>query len=144
MAKVTFKSDVTWTGEGVKSVARVKQHELIIDESSALGGKSEGPNPVEFILASLGGCINVLLVSLASHYDVELEAVATRVEGDLDSDGYMELAPVRPGFQEIRYIIEVKSPSPRDRIEALAAHAQRICPVKDTLTGVPMVQIQAA
>ncbi|GAB6936099.1 OsmC family protein [Calditerricola yamamurae] len=145
MAKVTFSSDVVWTGEGVRSVAHIRDKQVVIDEPPSLGGDDLGPNPVELILAALGGCLNVLIASFAKLHGVELRGVRVKVEGDLDPDGFTERNPnVRPGFLEIRYHIEIDSPSASERIQALLDHVQRVCPVKDTLKGVPVVAKETA
>ncbi|MBX6395878.1 MAG: OsmC family protein [Alicyclobacillaceae bacterium] len=142
MAKTTFLADVSWSGEGVRSTARIRNKEVVIDEPASLGGTDQGPNPVELILAALGGCLNVLVTSLAPHHQVDVRGVRIRVEGDLDPDGYTEKNPnVRPGFQEIRYDIQIDSPSPPENIRALIEHVERVCPVKDTLRGVPTVAV---
>lgn len=141
VAKRTYNANVIWTGNKVQSVAIMNNHRLVIDEPVALGGDDEGPNPVQLLLASVGGCINIMIHMLAPRYEVELEEVETYVEGDLDPDGYRERAPVRPGLLEVRFAVKVVSPAPQEKVEALIAHAHRVCPVKDTLTGVPLVQM---
>ncbi len=141
MAKATYKTDVVWTGENIKSVARANGHDFVIDEPKSLGGTDEGPNPVEYLLASLGGCLNVIIAMLAPRYDVELKGVVTKVEGDLDPDGFMEVAPVRTGFDAIRYKIEIDTDAPAEQVEKLIAHTEKLCPVKDTLTGVEMTRV---
>lgn len=143
MANITFSTEVTWAGTGVRSTADINGKEIIIDEPPALGGTDLGPNPVELILAGLGGCINVLVALFAEQHNVELQDVQTSVEGDLDPDGFLEKAPVRPGFQSIRYNINIVSPSAPENIQALIDHVERVCPVKDTLTGVPTVNVEA-
>lgn len=144
MAKDTFYSDVEWTGSGVKSIGASGKHQVAIDEPPSFGGADDGFNPVELVLAGLGGCLNVLLVAFAPQHGVELKSVKTSIEGDLDYDGFLERAPVRFGFQEIRYRIDLVSDSPQENIDKLLEHAQRICPVKDTLRGVPVVNISTA
>jgi uncharacterized OsmC-like protein len=141
MAKLTFSSNVTWSGEGVRSTADINGKQVIIDEPPALGGTDQGPNPVELILAALGGCINVLVPLFAKQHGVELKGCRVHVEGDLDPDGFMEKADVRPGFSEIRYRIDIDSPSDPAKIQALIEHVERVCPVKDTLKGVPAVAL---
>jgi len=139
MAKTTFSSIVEWTGTAVQSVAKIRSHEVVIDEPLGMGGQDQGPTPVELLLAGLGGCLNVLISGLAPLYGVALDHVTIIVEGDLDPDGYREIDPtVRPGFLAIRYRVQVDSPSPRPQVEALIRHAERVCPVKDTLKGVPV------
>jgi len=144
MATVTFESDVTWTREGVLSIADIGGKEVIIDEPPSLGGTDKGPNPVEYILAALGGCINVLVASFADNFDVEVDDVKVHLEGDLDPDGFLGKNPnVRPGYEEIRYEIILDSPSPQENIDALIAHVEKVCPVKDTLTGTSVINTKS-
>lgn len=138
MANVTFKSDVKWTGDGVSSDAQSGPHTLRIDEPEALGGKNTGPNPVELLLSALGGCLVVLVNAFAPAHGVEVKNVQVEVEGDLDPDGFQGLSDVRPGFSEIRCKLDVDSPSPADKVAELKAHAVSACPVKDSLSGVPV------
>lgn len=138
MANITFKSDVRWTGDGVSSDAQSGPHTIRIDEPEVLGGKNTGPNPVELLLSALGGCLVVLVNAFAPAHGVEVKDVRVDVEGDLDPDGFMGKSDVRPGFSEIRYKLEIDSPSPAEKIAALTAHVVKVCPVKDTLSGVPV------
>ena len=136
MATTTFVSEVKWSGEGVLSIADVNGKEVLIDEPKNLGGTDKAPNPVEYILAALGGCINVLVISFAGKFDVDVKGLDVHVEGDLDPDGFLGKNPnVRAGYEEIRYTVQLDSPSPVENIEALLAHVDKVCPVKDTLSG---------
>lgn len=144
MVTTTFRSDVKWTGEGVLSIADIDGKEVIIDEPPSLGGTDKGPNPVEYILAALGGCINVLVTSFADNFDVKVKDVQVKIEGDLDPDGFLGKNPhVRPGYEEIRYRVEIDSPSPQENIKALLKHVDEICPVKDTLQGTRVINTKA-
>ena len=139
MANQRFRSSVTWSGEGVRSVARMKNKEVIIDEPAMMGGTDQGATPVEYLLAALGGCINVCMVSFAPMHGVELRDVRTTIDGLLDPDGFTGKNPnVRNGFSEISYSIEVDSPSPVEAVRELIQHAEHACPVKDTLKGVSL------
>lgn len=145
MATVTFQSDVKWTGEGVLSIADIGGKEVIIDEPPSLGGTDKGPNPVEYILAALGGCINVLVTSFAENFEVEVKDVQVHIEGDLDPNGFLGKNPnVRPGYEEIRYHVELDSPSPQENIDALLEHVDKVCPVKDTLQGTRVINTKTA
>jgi uncharacterized OsmC-like protein len=138
MPIIPFSATTKWAGEGVRVDVAIRNHRLVADEPAELGGGDAGPNPVELILAGLGSCLTVLAALFAPHHDVVLEDFSVDVEGDLDPDGFQELADVRPGFLDIRYRFTVKSSSPSERVEALLEHIQRVCPVKDTLRGVPV------
>lgn len=142
MANITFESEVTWSGKGVMSMASTGGKQFIIDEPVSLGGTDKGPNPVEYLLGALGGCINVLVMSFAPLHNVEVSNLDVHVEGDLDPDGFLGKNPdVRVGYQEIRYEINIDSPSPTENIEALIEHVEKACPVKDSLSGVPTKRI---
>ena len=138
MAVITFNSEIKWTGNGVSSDAISGPHTLRIDEPEALGGENTGPNPVELILSGLGGCLVVLVNAFAPAHNVEVKDVKVQVEGDLDPDGFLGKSDVRPGFSEIRYKLHIESDSPQEHIAALTEHVTRVCPVKDTLAGVPV------
>jgi uncharacterized OsmC-like protein len=129
---------VSWTGTSTQCDAVSGTHTVRIDEPPALGGTNTGMNPVELLLSSLGGCLIVLVHSFASTYEVDVKGVSVDVEGDLDPDGFMGRAPVRAGFSEIRYKVNVDSDSDPEKIAALIAHAENSCPIKDTLSGVPV------
>lgn len=136
MANVTFASEVKWSGSGVLSTADVKGKKFDIDEPKELGGTDRAPNPVEYLLGALGGCINVLVTTFADQFSVEVRELNVHIEGDLDPDGFLGKNPnVRPGYEEIRYRIDIDSPSPNENIKALIDHVEKVCPVKDTLQG---------
>ncbi|WP_174614432.1 OsmC family protein [Virgibacillus ihumii] len=142
MANVTFKSEVAWSGSGVLSTADVQGKKFDIDEPVALGGNDAAPNPVEYLLGALGGCINVLVTTFAEQFSVDVKDVNVHIEGDLDPDGFQGKNPnVRPGYQEIRYQISIDSPSPNENVKALIEHVEKVCPVKDTLQGTTLKNI---
>ncbi len=139
MAEITLTSDVTWSGEGVRSTANIRDKQVVIDEPQALGGTDQGPNPVELLLSCLGGCLNVVITSFAEKFGVQIDHLHIHVEGDIDPDGFTGKNPqVRPGVLGIRYHIDIESPSPSDKVQALLQHVEKVCPIKDTLSGVPV------
>ena len=44
-----------------KLEAKARSFSFVIDEPGALGGTNEAPNPVEYLLGSLAGCLNIVL-----------------------------------------------------------------------------------
>ncbi|RHX88504.1 OsmC family protein [Leptospira stimsonii] len=142
MAKELFYSDAKWSREGVKILLESRGHRWVVDEPESLGGKDEAANPVEYVLRGLASCLGVLISAFSPAFQVELKDFRVHVEGDLDPDGFLGKAPVRTGFQEIRYTIEVESDSPRENQDRLLEHIQKICPVKDTLQGVSVLPLE--
>ena len=138
MDKMTFRSVVTWTGQGLSSDARSGPHTIRIDEPEDLGGANSGPSPVQLLLSALGGCLVALVNTFAPVHGVEVKDVRVDVRGDLDPNGVMGTSDVRPGFSQIHYNLKIDSPSPAEKIEELTNHVVKVCPVKDTLSGIPV------
>lgn len=138
MAKTTFRASTAWTGKGLHVISKARRFEVSMDEPESLGGTNLGMNPVELLLSSLGGCLAVLVPAFAAEQGLQIDDVTVALEGDLDPDGFMGKAPVRPGFQDIRVKLNVTSPEPREKIEKLIELVFQRCPVKDTLSGVPV------
>src|SRR5699024_4199167 len=146
MAKKTYVSEVKWSGEGVLSVAHTNGKQLIIDEPKQLGGTDQGPNPVEYVLSALGGCVNVLVVSFAKSFGVQVEEVHVHLGGGVDSYGCCGKSPnVRDRYEDSRYVVDLAYSSPEEIIRALLHHVDQVCAVKDTLQGttVTLVNKQA-
>lgn len=141
MANMVFKSKVNWTGAGLQSDAVAGPHTVRMDEPEALGGSNTGQNPVELVLSALGGCMVVLANAFAPAHGVTIKDVQVEVEGDLDPNGFMGKAPVRPGFSAIRYKLHVDSDSDADSVAALVKQVESSCPVKDTLAGVSVSSV---
>ncbi len=98
-------------------------------------------NPVEAILCALGACQTIVAFAFAEQHGIELEDFRVELEGDLDTDGFLGLSDVRPGFSEIRFNMHIKSNSPEDEVLKFVDFIEKTCPVGDTLeNGVKLVR----
>lgn len=128
----TFKA-TAHLQQGMVVKARSRNFEITIDEPPSLGGTDEGMNPVELVLCALGACQSIVARVYARKFDVNLEAFWVEVEGELDTDGFMNKSDVRRGYLDIRYNIHIKTDAPRERVEEFVAFIERTCPVGDTI-----------
>ncbi len=64
----------------------VNGHKLIIDADSKVGGENRGPRPKPLMLAALGGCTAMDVISILKKMRVEVESFNVKVEGDLTED----------------------------------------------------------
>ncbi|HPR17956.1 MAG TPA: OsmC family protein [Candidatus Cloacimonadota bacterium] len=136
MAVTVFKSNVGWAGKSLVATGGTRNFQVTMDEPQQLGGSDTGMNPVEMVLTALGGCLVICGVAFARLCKVELKDISVELEGDLDTDGFLGKNPnVRNGFQEIRFHINIDSPSPQENIENLKKLIEERCPVSDTLKG---------
>ena len=132
MAKATFKA-TTQLHEGTKVTAKTRNFTLTIDEPESLGGTDTGMNPVEAVLCALGACQAIVARVYAPKFDISFSDLWLDVEGDLDPDGFMNKADVRPGYSEIRYTMHIKTDAPKDKVDEFVRFVESKCPVGDSL-----------
>ncbi|WP_422659989.1 OsmC family protein [Paenibacillus sp. EC2-1] len=119
--------------QGMVVKAKSRSFEITIDEPTSLGGTDEGMNPVELVLCALGACQSIVARVYSRKFDVNLEDFWVEVEGELDTDGFMNKSDVRRGYSDIRYNIHIKTDAPKERVEEFVAFIERTCPVGDTI-----------
>ena len=137
MAKEVFKS-TTILKEGMKVECSARDHKIVLDEPTELGGTDLGMNPVEAVLCALGACKCIVARCYAKLHRVNLQDIKIELEGDLDPDGFMGKNPdAKIGFSEIRNKIYIKSNSSEEDIKKFIEFIDKTCPVADTLTNSP-------
>jgi uncharacterized OsmC-like protein len=135
MSLATFKATSRSLG-GMKVENQVRDFRVIMDEPVELGGTDEGMNPVEALLSALGSCQVIVANAFAKSQGIDLQDFWVELEGDLDTDGFLKgAAGVRPGFQEVRFTMHIKTSSPPEKVEAFQRFIEARCPVGDTLCG---------
>jgi putative redox protein len=64
----------------------VNGHKFNIDAAGQVGGEDRGPRPKTFMLAALGGCTGMDVISILKKMRVEVESFNVKVEGDLTEE----------------------------------------------------------
>ena len=101
-------------------------------EPPVLLGEDEAPNPVEYVLHALAGCMTTTLVYHAAARGIRIESVESELEGDLDLHGFLRLdETVRNGYENIRVKFKVVSDASEEELADLA----RISPVFDIVSN---------
>ena len=137
MAAKSLKFTVTGNSESPsKLMVSVREFSFAIDEPESLGGTNAGPNPVELVLSSLAGCINVVVHMVAAERNVNIRGLRLTVEGDLDPSRLMgSPTDSRPGFSAIALTAEIDSDASADEITEILRIAETRCPVNDNLNN---------
>ena len=73
-----------------KTIVKARRFEMIIDEPEDLGGTNAGANPVEFVLAALSGCLNVMCHLIAKEMNFTLRSVEMTLSGNLNPAKYSD------------------------------------------------------
>lgn len=113
-----------------------------IDEPPVLLGANKGANPVEYLLVGLSGCLTTSMVAHAAARGIELKSVQSRLEGDLDIQGFLGLSETIPvAYQEIRVSFKIEADITDQEKEELLEMAQKYSPVFNTVTRPITVQV---
>jgi uncharacterized OsmC-like protein len=99
-------------------------------EPQILLGRDEGANPVEFLLHALIGCITTTMAYHAAARGIEIAAIDSTIEGDVDLRGLLRIADVRPGYREIRVKMRVKTEGAAKKLAELLSFS----PVYDVVS----------
>jgi len=151
LARFTFRAANRWlkgsrsrtTVQGFWGVGSYNEREEFVldsDTPDLIVGSNEAPNPFEYFLHALVGCLTTTFVYHAALHGVRVQALESRIEGDLDVHGFLGLREeARRGFQEVRAIFRVKADCGEPELRELMRIAQRHSPVSEMLA--PAVQL---
>lgn len=156
LAKCTFRATNTWISGG-HNQARIRDFygagedrthrqnfSMEVDEPPLLLGEDLGPNPVEYVLSALSGCLTSSLVYHAAARGIDIEEVESHLEGDLDLRGFLGLAPdVRNGYNNINVTFRIKADAPQEEIDELIKLARDRSPVFDIVSHPVNVTVTA-
>jgi len=110
--------------ENMSFESEINGHKIVIDAKEDVGGQDRGPRPKPFMLAALGGCTSMDVVSILKKMRIELKSLNVIVEGELSEEH-----PKR--FQKMHVIYEVEGDNlPMDKIEkAVSLSEDKYCGV---------------
>ncbi|MEL6343748.1 MAG: OsmC family protein [Myxococcota bacterium] len=139
-------SDAKFSVVGVSETAarmkvQARNFELTVDEPPALGGDDQGANPVEYVLAGLVGCLNVMYHLIAREMDIEIKRLEINAEGPINLDKlFGKSTDDRPGYKSIQLTLNIETNASADQIEALRTAVETRCPVSDNLLNLTPVE----
>ena len=126
-------------GAGQEDTNRREPFVIEADEPPVLLGEDRAPNPVEWVLHALAACLTTSLVYHAAARGITVEGVESRLEGDLDLQGFLGIRDdVRKGYQQIRVSFTVKADAPAETLKKLCTYS----PVFDIVTNPVPVSVE--
>lgn len=125
-----------------KLVVVARSFEIIVDEPENLGGTNDGPNPVEYIIAAISGCLNVVGHLVAKEMGFTLRGLEISAEGDLDPAKFMgQTTEGRAGYTVIRVTMKPDTDADQATLEKWLEIVESRCPVSDNLANATPVEI---
>ena len=134
-------SDLTFKIEGeaqtpARLAASARQFIIVVDEPPALGGDDQGANPVEYLLASYAGCINVVAHLTARELGIKLSGLKIQIEGNLNPARlFGKSDDQRAGFKQINVQFIPETDASQEEIENWIATIENRCPINDNLAN---------
>lgn len=125
-----------------KTIVKARNFEITIDEPQDLGGSDQGANPVEYVLAALCGCLNVVGHLVAKEMNINLKGLSFEVNGDLDPAKFMgKETEGRAGFCGIHVTITADTDADQSTLEKWKSSVEQRCPVSDNISNITPVEI---
>ncbi|QGA80700.1 OsmC family protein [Candidatus Nanohalobium constans] len=125
-----------------KVEVNVRGYSFEIDEPEAEGGTGSAPNPVEYELGALTGCLNVVAHLVAKEKGVELESLEIDASGELNPAKFQgKETDERAGFQEIELNIKAEADTDDETLREIFEEAEKRCPVRDNINHETPVEL---
>ena len=140
-------SDLNFSIKGVsenptKFVADARNFKIVVDEPPTLGGTDHGANPVEYLLASYAGCLNVMGHLIANELGFKLNKLEIEVSGDLNPDRlFGKSFQDRAGFKKIQVTLKPHAEAGPDLLKKWIQEIENRCPINDNLRSITPVEI---
>jgi len=127
-------------GAGAEDVSRAEPFIVDAGEPPVLFGHNEAPNPAEYLLHALAGCLTLTIVNVAAARKVELHEVSSSLTGVLDARGATGLDDsYRNGFEGIDVTFTIKGDASPEKLREVVDRAMARSVVYDMITnGVPV------
>lgn len=123
-------------------VAKARHFKLVVDEPEELGGTDEAANPVEYILAGLAGCINVVGHLVAKELGFEISKLNIDISGEINPDKLLGISThERAGFQSIQINLNPETEADIVTLSQWLKIVEDRCPVKDNLRNETPVRL---
>lgn len=119
-----------------RTMIKTRNFSMIIDEPESLGGSNEGANPVEYLLAALSGCLNVVCHAIAKEMGMSLTGLEIDIDGNINTDKFMGKSDKeRTGFKEVRVIIKPETDADESTLSNWLKTVEERCPVSDNIAN---------
>jgi uncharacterized OsmC-like protein len=127
-------------GAGAEDSSRSEPFIVDASEPPVLFGHNEAPNPAEYLLHALAGCLTLTVVNVAAARKVELHEVSSTLTGVLDARGAAGIDDTyRNGFERIDVAFEIRGAASPEKLAEVVERAKSRSVVYDMVTnGVPV------
>jgi uncharacterized OsmC-like protein len=114
----------------------IRSFEMGMDEPRSLLGLNTAPNPQEYLMAGLAGCMSVVFMAGAALMNIKIESLQIDIDGELDLTGFLHSdSDTTAGLPQIDYTIRVKGTGTEEDYQSLITRITRHSPNYATLAN---------
>jgi len=120
---------------------------MVIDEPKYMGGTDDGPSPVQALLMSLAGCLNVTGHEVAKQKGLNIKGMKIKIEGVMNPCTFIGCSfDERAGFQKINVKVDAKFEEDltKEQREAWLEETENRCPVTDNVKADTIINVSIA
>lgn len=114
---------------GYQVMIKAGQHQYLADEPVP-AGTDAGPNPVQYLIGALNGCLTISAKALAKKHKIDLKDVKVTSKGTVSNLGGGRTA-VTSIDTSIDFVGDLSDEQKQDLLE----NTLRVCTVHESLTG---------
>lgn len=111
------------------------------DHPPELLGKNTGATAVETLLSALGSCIAGTYAAQATARGIKIDDLEVTLDGEIDLQGFLQLAPVRAGLSDAKVKIRVKSDANESELREIGQIIHKASPVTDSVSNPVKIDI---
>ena len=112
----------------------VRDFEFTIDEPTQILGVNCAPNPAEYMLGGLAGCMSVTFMAGATLMNIEVDQLQLEIDGELDLAGFLGVdADTDVGFPELKFTFHVKGSGSQEQYNTLMERVMKHSPLFNTV-----------
>ena len=132
-------------GAGQEDSSRMKPFILGSDKPEFLLGEDTEPNPSEYVLHALAGCLTTAIVYHAAALGYRLEKVESTIEGIVNLQGFLGIpSPTRNGYEQINIRFTIEGDLTEQEKQEILQLGPRFSPVFDIITNKVPVSLRLA
>lgn len=117
--------------DGLRCVIEEGPWTLTADLPAKAGGEDSAPTPGMLGRGALASCLAIGITMWAARRGVPVDSVEVEVEADFDARGELGVGDAGTGYREVRRVVSIASPAPRETLVDLVETAERHSPYLD-------------
>lgn len=111
-------------------------HSLVLDSSGNVGGREQGPRPMEMLLVSLGACTGMDVISILRKMHLEVSAYQVRVSGSRASEHPRVYTAIR-----LEHVVTGRGLKAERVRHAVELSARQYCPAMAMLSRAAPIEV---